>query len=175
MSAIGPFEEAIPRDVLKSVSEVVPRVQIGEVRLDALASKRASVVPEPGSEVTLTTNHGAGYRLAGQTRLDARVRFSVKASAPDTPEAEFFTLTAVYYLMYESGSSLADVAPDKLKAFIGVNAVHNAWPYWRELVQSTMTRMGLPPVTVPLLKLRAPSQSAAGATTSATTGAPPTE
>ena len=46
------------------------------------------------------------------------------------------------------------VGPDTLTTFAETNGVYNAWPYWREFVQSTFARMGLPPVVLPLLRAR---------------------
>lgn len=34
-----------------------------------------------------------------------------------------------------------------------INPISNAWPYWREFVQSISTRMGFPALTVPLLEI----------------------
>jgi hypothetical protein len=34
-----------------------------------------------------------------------------------------------------------------------VNPISNAWPYWREFVQSMSSRMGFPALTVPLLEI----------------------
>ena len=42
---------------------------------------------------------------------------------------------------------------EAVKAFKDGNAVFNCWPYFREYVQNTITRMNLPPLTVPLLRL----------------------
>lgn len=44
-------------------------------------------------------------------------------------------------------------APDAVKAFKDGNAIFNCWPYFREFVQSSITRMNLPPLTLPLLRL----------------------
>ena len=46
------------------------------------------------------------------------------------------------------------VDPDALTTFAQTNGIYNAWPYWREFVQSTFARMGLPPVVLPLLRAR---------------------
>lgn len=40
-----------------------------------------------------------------------------------------------------------------------INPISNAWPYWREFVQSMSARMGFPALTVPLLEIR-PKKSA---------------
>ena len=34
-----------------------------------------------------------------------------------------------------------------------INPISNAWPYWREFVQSMSSRMGFPALTVPLLEI----------------------
>jgi hypothetical protein len=40
-----------------------------------------------------------------------------------------------------------------LEYMIRINPISNAWPYWREFVQSMSTRMGFPALTVPLLEI----------------------
>jgi hypothetical protein len=45
-----------------------------------------------------------------------------------------------------------------LDDFAAVNAPFNAWPFWREFVQSSLTRLGLPPLLLPLFRIEeAPS------------------
>jgi len=38
-----------------------------------------------------------------------------------------------------------------VEAFARVNGLFNAWPYWREFLQSTLTRFDIPPFPLPLL------------------------
>ena len=42
---------------------------------------------------------------------------------------------------------------EELTAFGQVNAVFNAWPYWRELVQASLARMSMPTLTVPVFRV----------------------
>ena len=44
---------------------------------------------------------------------------------------------------------------DDFDYFMTINPISNAWPYWREFVQSMSTRMGFPALTVPLLEITA--------------------
>mgnify|MGYP005829204143 CR=1 FL=1 len=46
------------------------------------------------------------------------------------------------------------ITPDHVKAFQDGNAVFNAWPYFREYLQNSLQRMGLPPLTAPFLRLQ---------------------
>ena len=41
-----------------------------------------------------------------------------------------------------------------------INPISNAWPYWREFVQSMSSRMGFPAMTVPLLEIAAKKTAA---------------
>ena len=49
---------------------------------------------------------------------------------------------------------------DEFEYSFTINPISNAWPYWREFVQSMSTRMGFPALTVPLLEI-VPKKSAA--------------
>jgi hypothetical protein len=58
-------------------------------------------------------------------------------------EAEF----ALRYRLTQQGVHDSN----SVDAFAKMNGVYNAWPYWREFVQSTVARMGLPPLVVGVL------------------------
>jgi hypothetical protein len=47
-----------------------------------------------------------------------------------------------------------DFAPEELAAFARLNGVFNAWPYFREFLQSATTRMGLPQFVLPVFRVR---------------------
>ena len=51
-----------------------------------------------------------------------------------------------------------EITPDHVKAFKDGNAIFNAWPYFREYLQSNLQRMGLPPLTAPFLRLEPKSK-----------------
>jgi preprotein translocase subunit SecB len=43
--------------------------------------------------------------------------------------------------------------------FANLNGIYNAWPYWRELVQNIIVRMGLPSLSIPVFRIaEAPKQ-----------------
>ena len=37
--------------------------------------------------------------------------------------------------------------------FASINGIYNAWPYWREFVQNTIIRMGLPSLSIPFFMI----------------------
>jgi hypothetical protein len=66
---------------------------------------------------------------------------------------EVASIKAEYVLMYALTDKIK-LSKEELKIFCDINSVYNAWPYWREFVQSSVDRMGLPTITMPLLKFR---------------------
>lgn len=42
--------------------------------------------------------------------------------------------------------------------FANLNGIYNAWPYWREFVQSTIVRMGLSSLSIPVFRIVEPSK-----------------
>jgi len=51
------------------------------------------------------------------------------------------------------GAESAETTLSALKYLFTINPISNAWPYWREFVQSMGARMGFPALTVPLLEI----------------------
>jgi preprotein translocase subunit SecB len=43
--------------------------------------------------------------------------------------------------------------PYQLECFAKANGMLNIWPYWRDFVQSTVQRAGLPALTLPLFRV----------------------
>lgn len=60
------------------------------------------------------------------------------------------TFEAIYALKPGFEMTLAHA-----KAFAAANALFNVWPYFREFLQSTTVRMGLPPIVAPFLVIKA--------------------
>jgi preprotein translocase subunit SecB len=67
---------------------------------------------------------------------------------------------ARYRLIYQFEG--APPATEDVDRFARMNGVYNAWPYLRELIQSTTLRMGLSPLTLPLYKVVSPVGPAKG-------------
>lgn len=60
---------------------------------------------------------------------------------------------ALFLLRYSIASD-RQFASEVLEAFAGLNAPLHCWPYWRELVHSMASRMGLPGLIIPLLAVK---------------------
>lgn len=69
----------------------------------------------------------------------------------DSNEHVIFEIIAIFEAEYVSKKELTD---DEIEAFSKSNAGFHIWPYWRELVQSTCTRVGMSsPIDIPTYKV----------------------
>jgi hypothetical protein len=120
--------------VISELLEIVP-TRIVATRPDVARQQSAP----PDLDVSVKTRHD----VSGD-HLHAWVTFTLSS------QPSLIDIRATFRLVYRlAGTATAADA----KAFAGVNAVYNAWPYWRELVQNSAARMSLAPPTVPLLKI----------------------
>ncbi|MEW6669770.1 MAG: hypothetical protein AB1512_31560 [Thermodesulfobacteriota bacterium] len=147
---------------IKRMSQVVKKVELDELfllRSEVWRSIDALEYPQVGAELTF-----AGKLIKAQEKqFTARVEFALKGTADSKKDnggegekVEVVKLSVDYVLVY----SLADgsqFSKEDLESFCHVNAVYNAWPYWREFVQSSTGRMQLPTLMLPLLKLARPN------------------
>ena len=79
------------------------------------------------------------------------VRLESKLGSAKADKEDALLVQAEYSLIYEvDGERPSD---DLALHFAGANAVFNVWPYFRELVQSTACRMGVPQLVIPSLTI----------------------
>ena len=99
-------------------------------------SRNAAVVKEPGDD--------------GSLRIETTFGFEVRSDSEE--EALQAEVRGTFELSYQVPNG-EKFSPEELKAFAEFNAVFNAWPYWRELVQTSLARMSLPVLTVPVFRV----------------------
>ena len=141
------------QEVLVSrASRVADRVQIREVILVRSALNRTPDVNlrDEGFNISLAVPaYGVGKdgdRLLLTVSLDFTLR-GRKGEDPDTgPQLD---IDATFVLIYTLDTFEGLEQPD-LEAFSQLNGLFNAWPFWREYVRSTSSRMSLGSITIPV-------------------------
>ena len=141
-------------DLAVSVSE---RVEIMEILLRQSMTKRGAVRDGLPAKLTMSVN--------AETQVDkdekvvcVRPRFVLSAKYDEADDEELLRIEAQFVLRYRV-TSFEGLKKVNIDAFGKLNGLYNAWPYWREFVQSTTVRMGLPPLTVPVYRpLTAPKR-----------------
>lgn len=133
------------------VSEVAATVNIAEIRFVSFSAK----CPPPGVgplsvEFKYKTTTHVDSISSPQIVVLADFIMEARPSNGDDSKP-CCEIVAQLSLTYDCPKA-TDFSPAHLEAFGQANGVFNAWPYWREFVQSTTTRMGLPPLVAPSLK-----------------------
>lgn len=91
----------------------------------------------------------AGVRLVDSRKLNAQDN-----RLEDEADAVYAEITATFGVQYRFEEILnANDLGDAFKEFGRFNVGYHAWPYWREYVQSTSARIGIPPIPVPMFLL----------------------
>lgn len=106
-------------------------------------------------EVAFNVKHRARYvrSESDPERLEVFLDFVFRALDERDSESpkELANLRATFVLQYAVPGDLA-FEPEALRQFAWLNGAYNAWPYWRELVQSVAGRIGLGALTVPVFR-----------------------
>jgi preprotein translocase subunit SecB len=146
-----------PKDLsqLKLVAQITPHVEIVDVRLIRVSGR---VYPDGNAEirpkVRLRFSQNSRCSQVG-TELSVAVQFTMRGVQEQDVAKKVVELSAVFGLSYRLSQEI-QLTPEQLSAFSKVNAIYNAWPYWRELVQTTIARMGLPRLIVPVFRVARP-------------------
>jgi hypothetical protein len=137
-------------------------VRLGEVSAK-LAGTRDSLIASAPWEIRIKRVMSARFDDARKiVTVVADLAVDVVAQDPKVPDA--LSCTCVYYLDYVfnvNGGPTGEELQEHLAAFAKVNGIYNVWPYFRELVQSMGSRLGLPPVVLPVFRVPRPSRSIA--------------
>jgi len=141
---------ALPPGLL--VSE---RVQLHDVRLWQYACDQ-QVEALASSKKQYDVTHSATIRIdKAEGRLCVLPKFHFEAFNENFRDRAIITIDATFLLIY--GIENFDGLKQKgYQQFADMNGVYNAWPYWRELVQSTIARMGLPTLVLPVFRIVEP-------------------
>ena len=83
------------------------------------------------------------------------IRFAFfAASGPSRTAQRIAEVSATLALRYAiERKALSALDDNAVQDFAETNGVYNAWPYWREILQATAARVGLPGIVAPLFRI----------------------
>ena len=137
------------------LKELIAKVEIEDVRLvEANVATRVRSPSDTGA-VDLLVNREAEISEHQEENGTFFVMATMRAQlVPEqAKEDALVSIETRFELEYRLPEGFR-VDPQTLTAFAETNGIYNIWPYWREFVQSTFVRMGLPPLVLPLLRAR---------------------
>lgn len=131
------------------LAAVIAKARLVEV---VLKSIRAECVANPHAiapkETTVQQGRDVSFQKVDEL-LYCFVTLNLKGLGKD--EASQFELEVCLSVVYQV-DGLSDIDENDISLFASSNAFYNAYPFARELIQSTMQRMGAPVYLLPLLK-----------------------
>jgi len=143
--------EQAPAEV-KLAFEVHQHSSLQSIRL--VRAKLASNANPVESEASVAVGFDFRSKLVearpGLLRIAVSFRMAGAAEGVAPPAVAVEALFEADYQLHE-GYAPAEAAA---RAFKDGNAIFNVWPYFREFLQSSLQRMGLPPLTAPFLRLQ---------------------
>ena len=139
---------------MADLSRIVAVIQIESVRLRE-AFWRSTVRPTDIAEtirVKTSRNTEVIQEPGDEGSLQIEAMFSLEIRSDSEEETLQAEIRGNFELSYQIPDG-ENFSAEELAAFAEFNAVFNAWPYWRELVQTSLARMSLPVLTVPVFRV----------------------
>ncbi|ABA88047.1 hypothetical protein Pcar_0790 [Syntrophotalea carbinolica DSM 2380] len=139
----------------KKYSEFIGSIELVDIYLSSTQYKRLAF-PDPKIYPKFTANFGLG-KVASKLKnefleINQEINFSVEEVSEDEKKTrKVFDLKAKYLLLYHTEMKADE---DLLEMFQKRNVPMNLHPFARELIQSSMAKTGLPPFTLPVLKIK---------------------
>jgi hypothetical protein len=135
---------------------VADRVQLHNILVSDLHATRSPTLDAITVEHCIQTNVSEVRfgKDVEANRLFVFPTFTLKNThvLDEDPERRL-AIKATFVIFYDV-ESFEGLSDEHFGAFAATTGVFNAWPYWRELVQSTCARMGLSkPVIIPVFRL----------------------
>lgn len=138
------------------LTALIAAVQLNSVRLVETSAKTSIHTPKEVGEITecrVETSTQVKDALQGQSSFTVIARIHFKLAGSKFVAEPAVSVRASFELEYQLPKDF--VAQQKeLKAFAEINGIFNAWPYWREYIQNVFSRMSLPPITLPIYRLK---------------------
>ncbi len=142
------------RDVgatLAKIRDAVKSIQIADVRLvDSACTQRLrdGHLPEK-LEYSIETE---GRHVKQHSLIFMFHQISLEGKYDEVTEDLPFGVNATFNAQYKVTGDIGTFSDKDISVFARAVSLFHVWPYWREFVQNTTARMGLPPLTVPLYR-----------------------
>jgi len=139
----------------KRYAEIITGIDLMDIFLAAVQYKRLAFPdPENYPEVKATFSAGkADCRQEGAgLEVHQEVRFLLEEMGKDGKKSrKIFQLKGTFTLVYKTPAPMDE---ELFELFKSRNIPLNLHPYVRELIQNAMARTGLPPFTLPVIKIK---------------------
>lgn len=133
---------------------VSDRVQLKDIRL--VSSKCDQIPGATSGKKTFDINYSTEVqvdRKSGYVVVIAKFHF--EAFIESKTSQPVILIDASFLLSYKI-ENFEGLTQKGFERFANLNGIYNSWPYWREFVQNTIVRMGLPSLSIPVFRIVEP-------------------
>ena len=127
------------------------RAEIDSIRIIEATFASKFSVEDVAFPLDLALRHQAQEAVVTGTKLTIPIKFGIKATTEDN-KTEVIVIACKVEVRYDLAEGYEPTS-EEIEAFKQGNAIFNCWTYFREFVQSTLSRMNYPPIAVPFLKM----------------------
>lgn len=143
---------------LELAIKVSNRVQLENVRLMSCSCNQ-NYLSGPGKKSFDIEKSVESSIDESTNRIFVLTKFALQTyEVGDSTKESLTEIEASFLLIYQADFS-DDITENAVEQFGNTNGIYNAWPYWREYVQNTIVRMGLPSLTIPVFRIFAPKKA----------------
>jgi len=147
-------------DPLKLASAVSDRVEFEDIRLLRSRCQQTPDLLGSGQQTVQWGTHVDTHVDPETGRIFVLPSFRMQAHRADGDPKELSVEVGAAFMLVYRADSLSGLTDENYEKFGSINGVYNAWPYWREFVQNTIARMGLPRLLAPVHRVGAPRRKA---------------
>jgi len=133
---------------------VSERVQLNDVRL--VSSKCDQAPGATSGKKTYDINYSTDIQVDKKSGyLIVIAKFHFDAYIENRTSEPVILIDASFLVSYRI-ENFEGLSKKGFERFANLNGIYNAWPYWREFVQNTIVRMGLPSLSIPVFRIVEP-------------------
>lgn len=145
------------KSIIEQALLISERVQLEDVRLIDCHCHQEPIAAE--GKKTAHIKHSTQVHANKNTGYVAVIpKFQLQAFTESQSSKPIISIDASFLLTYKL-KDFDGLTKKGFVAFGDMNGVYNAWPYWREFVQNTIARMGLPTLTIPVFRIASSKES----------------
>ncbi|HNS73421.1 MAG TPA: hypothetical protein PKI81_08460 [bacterium] len=119
-------------------------IDLRSIQLVEMAAKSNSAEFNGGLKISIQSESDFSPDESG-----FRIRHSCELVGRNSQRKIAIKISAVYLIYF---SSHRDMTPEYFAVYKEASLPINIWPFFRELVHATTSRMNIPPLTLPLVK-----------------------
>ncbi len=147
-----------PRISIQLATKVSDRVQLQDVRLVASECRQTPLVS--GKQLEVQLSHEVGVQVSEETgHVAVLPTFRMRAVPVGERSKNIAVQVEALFLVAYTVDDFDGLSQENFNSFAHINGVYNAWPYWREFLQNTIVRMGLPALKIPVFRIASPTRN----------------